>query len=1189
MSSHDEELDKRIKAWLEIKELDRAPVRQPYVSIPEFPAVPLLQVKKVPKIAASIDRLSFSVLLGSSIPVLASLISLMDRKDAEELYNWLSVLEPEFDIDDVVAGKWFSVSHTLSKESIGYAISGFFILARLHHRGMFHLNFTGTLACLYRVLQRPSSENTLRAELLFKVAEKFPHRFAFVCVRIVSGGDKVVSVVGNLLSKMEGLNLGKEECTSILDFTMETGWLLNRQDYEQIWRLISQKGSRIQERLSGGLVPMSSVRFLAGVFRGIEKTEGMDGFLAAERIKRAGVLFDISSKKITAKTISAYPRLKHLLDHQIKQDFTVETVSHRIAESNHSQLGYSVVLFLQDVFGAVTFAELADFLRAMGDDLSEEVVKFMERLVTGVSLKRRLSPSDFMLFSGIVASVFSACTLQDRTALKAFYRALVSMDHSISTWAVLQLQHALKGGIGISSVLSATSLILRASTEDNIKQNLSRIDVTSRLIDTLPQPDRETILSGLVPMWVEGLLSVDLKSQEKVIEFLNKIADSQNRKRYLENVVTGLLSELHPEDTVFEDCLAFAVNGYNSSGVIERLREIEYEVFRKVFHAGGRIKRVDGLMVDLLAVPGFEGKKTEQLISGIRSICNRFSRLAVWEESGDFLFDKFIVHGVGNLLRAFVDHPASMDFVNNETIELLLNKLIQDRPSSESASRVVNPGGTAQTFFGSILPAAINLFSRDTKALPAFLLETADEFSRSVGGMAAGEDFVEYLAKRLDVEIQQDCVTVLGSWLSQKTPPPLRIPENWSNNWRKEWNALKTREDASRMKLIEAATAISGVSGSLWKDAILNTACLLSRQLERAGIPGAAGLSLKWNREMVQQLAELSGDTPLLKLFEKGDSLKNTDPTLFSYLESIGGFMEQDVFHAWRQAALPPLLNCAVELVLVSGNSQDLAVEMAETATDAVEFLGYDSANSFLSTLQESIRHAKGMDNALALIEKYFLLPLWKRNSAERLDLLMLGMEDNRLLTDILNERLSLEEHVGSKVRFMRNYATLFITVEKAVLEIQSDFEKSKIADGLMDSWIFSGTGENPRKPVFEILDTVELVQDVFRRVKYGRGIVSASEAGEISSDMRRRYRDNADSVAIILRWTVDPAREGLLQLLEESQLLLQAAGTDAELMRLLDIHGAKNGFLEDARPYAEKPAALKLFLMTMSEDIEQE
>ncbi len=255
---------------------------------------------------------------------------------------------------------------------------------------------------------------------------------------------------------------------------------------------------------------------------------------------------------------------------------------------------------------------------------------------------------------------------------------------------------------------------------------------------------------------------------------------------------------------------------------------------------------------------------------------------------------------------------------------------------------------------------------------------------------------------------------------------------------------------------------------------------------------------------------------------------------------------------------------------------------MTDAATNAVEFLGFSSAISFLTTLQESFQHCSNPADGFILMERNFLLPLWKRNSAERLNLLMLGMKDNRLLMDILLERLVLEDTVESKVRFMSNYATLFITVEKALLQIQSDSQKSKIADALMESWIFSGNGSIPAKPVMEISETSELIQEIFRRVKYGSGVLTASEAGEISADMRRKYRDNADSVAIILRWTIDPAREGLLRLLEESQLLLQAAGSDAELMRLLDIHGAKDDFVEDVFPYIGKPSAMKKYLRSL-------
>ncbi len=1177
-----EELNRRIKAWLKVKKFDRISAPLPYVKVPDFPDPGSVWPKKVPKLKASVERLGISSVMGSSITALASLISEMKRPDAENLYNQMSRLTAPVDFDEKLAHRWFLACHNLSTKMMAPAVYGFFKLTELHESEDFHMNLENSLACWFKMLAAAHKNNCSKVEILLKIAEHFPDRFAFVCLRVASGGEKVLSTVENLLLLSKTTDISIEESSSILEFTIETGWLLDKKDYHQMWKLISQKGSLIPGRLCGGLVPMSSIRFLAGIFRGIEETGGLDALLAKERTRKAMSLFKSSSVKQIEKSFSLFPELEPLLDRQIELDLVVEAISHKITEKDQSETGRSIPVFLTGISGGVSLAEMLSFFRVNGEEISGEVVKFLTELVLGTSGKNRLSPSNIIRFSGIVSRVIPVSTLPDRAALKAFHRALTKMDDSTAQWAIIQLEEAaFQNDASLSSVLAASSLLLRASDENNRKEYLSRIKITGRLLDALSPIDCKKALSGIVPPWVETLLSFSLEAEETVIEFINKVNDAGNRNRYLENVVTRILGEVCPEDPVFEDCLAFAVRGYNSSGLIAKLRETERKVFQKVLRAVGRIAMVDSLMVDLLAIPGFEGDKTEQLISGIRSICNRFSRLAVWEEGGDTLFADFIVEGVSNILRAFVDNPRALESIDGETIEKLLVKLMPDGSNSVSSSGIVNPGGTAQTFFGFILPSSIYLFSRETETLQDFLFEIADEFSRSVGGMAAGEDFARYLVSRLEIEIIQDRVAVLGAWLSQKKPPPLSISEKWSNRRRVEWNGLKIREDTTRMKLYSAVSALAGSSGSCVRETILNIAGYLSKQIERAGIPGATGLSLGWNRTMMNQLLSQSGGVSLIDLL-KEETAEEKNPELLLYLESMDGFMEQDIYHAWRQAALSPLLNCAIEIVLVSGDSPEIAAEMAEEATNALEFLGYNSANSFLSTLQESLRHATGPENGTVLMEKNFLLPLWKRNSAERLDLLVLGMKNSRLLTSILLERLSLEEPVERKVRFMRNYATFFITVEKAILEIQSDFEKSQIADGLMDSWIFSGTGVCKKKSVSEMSETAELVQDIFRRVKYGSGIVSASEAGEISADMRRKYRDNADSVAIILRWTVDPAREGLLQLLEESQLLLQAAGTDAELMKLLDIHGIREGFLQDAKPYSEKPEALKKYLKAL-------
>ena len=1173
-----EELNRRIKAWLKEKQIDLA-VQAPNVNVPNFPDPGQVKIKRLPKLTASVKRLEISSRLGLSIPSLVSLVSTMKRGDAEKLYNQMSQLVITEKFDEDLAAKWFTVCHNLISEIKVQAICSFFKLAGLHEQNDFQMDLPDSLACWFKVLAGYQEEEDSKIEILFQIAERYSDRFASVCLRVASGGERALIAVKNFLLLTKSLDLSGEEASSVLDFTMETGWLLDKEDHFHMWAFIARKGSLIAGKLRGDLVPMSSIRLLAGILRGIEVTRGLDSFLMKERIHKARSLFRSSSKKEIDTFFSLYPDLGPLIDCQIREDFVAEVLGHRLTQRNQSEVGYSVVAFLDSTPGGVTMPKLLRFLRVNGGELSRESMAFLHNLVVDTNRKKRLSPSNIIRLSVIVSRIIPASTLTDRSALKAFHRALTEMDNSLCRWAIIQLDEASLTEVSVSSILSASSLILRASDESNKREFLSRIGVTGRLIDALSPVDRKKALSGLAPQWVETLLSFSQETEENVIEYLYKVHNVSIRNRYLENVVTSLLGELNPEDPVFEDCLAFAVRGYNSSSAVEKLRETERRVFKKVFRAGGRIEIVDHMMKDLLGIPGFDTGRTEQLISGIRSICDRFSRLAVWEEGGDSQFSEFIVKGVGKILRAFVDHPETLDSINEEVIEGLLAKLIPEGSNSTNTSGIVNLGGTAHVFFSSILPDSISLFSRDPQYLPAFLSKIADEFSRSMGGMTAGEDFARYLVVRLDMEIIHDLVAVLAAWLSQKTPHPFHISEKWSNSRREEWNKLKIREDTTQMKLFSAVSALVGSSGSSAKETILSTAGYLSKQIEKAGIPGSAGLSLNWNRGMTNSLIALSGETPLLELFRNDDSVAEEIPGLMLYLETIDGFMEQDIFHAWRQAAFPPLLNCAIEIVLVSGESPMIAAEMAETATSAIEFLGYSSANDFLSTLQESIRFANSSDNGYALMEKHFLLPLWKRNSAERIDLLMHGVSESRTMTMVLLERLSLEKRVEGKVRFMCDFANLFITVEKALLNLHSDLERSKIAEALMDSWVFSGVGSSLPQSVMEITETAELVQDVFRRVKYGSGIVSASEAGEISSDMRKKYRDNADSVAIILRWTVDPDREGLLQLLEESQLLLQAAGTDSELMYLLDIHGARSGFLQDAKPFSEKPAELKRYL----------
>jgi hypothetical protein len=118
------------------------------------------------------------------------------------------------------------------------------------------------------------------------------------------------------------------------------------------------------------------------------------------------------------------------------------------------------------------------------------------------------------------------------------------------------------------------------------------------------------------------------------------------------------------------------------------------------------------------------------------------------------------------------------------------------------------------------------------------------------------------------------------------------------------------------------------------------------------------------------------------------------------------------------------------------------------------------------------------------------------------------------------------------------------------------------------------------------VRETAEIAEEVFQHIRQRKGVITAAEAEEISIQMRRKYRDNADSVAILLRWTLDPSREPLLVLLEESQPLLQAISADTELLRMIDVLGDRADFVEIAQPFAGDPARLKQVLREYNPEI---
>jgi len=1182
-------LEKKVISWIKCKELGNFARPLPSVEPPTFPETESIQVKDVPKLFTSVGKLEIAPELGLSIYPLASLMSLMNREDAKRVYSALSILILNVTIDKDLAVLWFTSCHRIDSTLMPISVSGFFELAELHQQSSLNEDLKDILAAWLKLLLKSTSiYDLVTVKNSLVIAKLFPGRFTYACNQLTINRFDEFNSLGLFLNKIPDTVIELDRFELLLEFTLETGCLLNEEEFFEIWQIVSISNFQVVERLKTGLVPLSSIRFLAGILKGATEKKTISQILLKERKLKMESLFGYKSDDYTRKLFLNHKELENLINSEVLLDFIITVVSCKISGGDQFSIGESISTLISKTSGVLFLGKINWVLGLIANEVNGETVFFLLGLSDELGKNQSLSISNLVRLFQIVNRILHISKKEDKAKTKNIFRSLVLMSHVETKKALYEFKEAVfNTNIPLESILSSIVFLLRLSDKDNREEYLSRIIVTGKLLSCFSALDRKNLISPLTPLWSELLFLHSTDVENTVIEHILQINSITLRRRYLETVVTRLLDELNPEAQMFKECLSYAITGYNLTDSLDKIRTVEHEVFKKALQAGGRVKVVDNVMNDLLSMPGFEGNKSEEVISSIQLLCNSFSRLAVWGEGGGLLFKEFISSGVNNILRAIVDNPKVLDYVNKDLFAYLLYKYIPEEPSTNDSTVLLYSGETAVLFFGVILPRVITLYSRQVDAIPKVLEKITEEFSRSLGGMIAGKKFASYLTDKLEVEISQEKVVCLNAWLAQKSPPPFSLQDDWAIRKRNEWNDYKVLEDSVQMKLFSLVSTIVGRTSNSIRDSLLKLSSELAKHIRKADINGASSLSLTWDRDKLQQIIELTGESSLFSLIEmhRKDSELTIDSKLYKLLELEDGFMETDVFHAWRQSALPQLLNCALEILIATDSIFESASQFVDSAMESVEFLGYTNANTLLSTLQETIHNTNSSTMALNELEKKFLVPLWKRNSASRINLILLGMESKRHLLKIINERLLIIEKVEKKVEFMRDYANIFLTVEDFLLSIDSDFEKQKIADALVTSWVFSGEGDRSAWSVGEISETVELVQDVFRRIKYGTGIVTASEASEISSDMRKKYRDNADSVAIILRWTIDPAREGLLQLLEESQLLLQAAGSDSELMRLLDTHGARDGFLHEVREYSEEPQALKQYLRTLPLD----
>jgi hypothetical protein len=674
------------------------------------------------------------------------------------------------------------------------------------------------------------------------------------------------------------------------------------------------------------------------------------------------------------------------------------------------------------------------------------------------------------------------------------------------------------------------------------------------------------------------------------MDTLKTIGEARKRNRFLAQVVSPLLEELNPEEAAFADCLQSAAQEYNKVDTTAGLREVERSTLQRLFRAGIRTEALDKAIESLLRIPGLEGERANVLLEIQRKICGEFTRQEVWQEKSNAAVSRFFDQGINSILRAFVDYPDAIESIGTRGIDDVLQALMLGKGAETQLTSWQIETGTA--FFGRVLPLAVELFGKEPDRLLPFLKSIAAEAVHSAQGVPAGSEFLIDAAQSLEHRVIEEYTIRLESWLSYKTTPPLRFSDEWAREYYEKWARDKTAEEGivrDANKTVQFLTARK----ELRRTFVTLTGELFSA-LSRANLYEEEPMIRKNWEAGISSFAGTMGSADLIdvfRTFEKGEDRLSAQQKDASekFFREVGDPRGENPCTYWRRQVFSPFCNSIINMLMLEDNRASKLVPLLTGFQQVIEFLGAESPENILAALAQSLygNAVKDTDDAHRNMERQLFRPLWRRRAMFRLELLVAGMSNQEELLDNLLDRLSMEGEITVQVSFLRWFGLLFLVIEEAVMKASSEKAAGHhIKDALQESWVFNPHLERQGPFINTVRETAEIAEEVFQHIRQRKGVITAAEAEEISIQMRRKYRDNADSVAILLRWTLDPSREPLLVLLEDSQPLLQAISTDTELLRMIDVLGDRGDFVEIAQPYAGDPVRLKEVLRELGPEI---
>ncbi len=1095
--------------------------------------------------------------------------------------------------------KWFAALTNLSSDAVVVAVQEFFHLSWVWNQigPSTGLVFDDLISLLYRVFHvlAENPEDLALAENLIQKGILWPERFGFILERARIGGGNVVRALQRATEISKNAPPIVHE--TLVDFAVETGWYLLANDDLPVWRSIGRNGESLYRKMRGFSIQMEAIRALSGFLGKLEETEALYPLLEdAIQPVITDIVGNLSEFEIKEVLEELSEQAIEALRRRAERNINLDIIDLPITDSGSSfEYGRAISEMLLFTGAGIAhyncFREVYSIARNCDDNrlpimlsrlaLERSGPKYLEKAKTEFFLdfvpialqflKDKNNTADIRRTVNSVGRLMDCILGQDEPA-----EAIETTSNYIST-------------VEISSdrLLQSLLLLLRSTKSSQFQDIIRKSEVFAGILDLLDAGYRKRLLEGEQTDWLTPLAEEPIESANVVANTLGKINAEELRGRFMDKVMAPLLQETDTEDLIFIELISTAVSSYNREMSIEQLRKDETALLGKLFRAEDRSKALKKTMENLLRIPGIEEKKANDLIYSSRMLCDTLSQQAVWiEKTGHRIFSKFLSYGLTAFVKTLVEHPDIAERITGSFMRNLIDTIIPSKETEDSDVALWQLK-TASLFFGKTIPLTTELISDRPSDLIKYFSDISELTVASNYGEPAGAAFLSWMSRRLESELIRE----FARKLSDDTPFTEFKEKFNSADLIKKWRSIRDTSSGVMKEIVESFMMLS--SNPLYRQILLREGRKLIEGFIENGcseiITGNSGQNSRGEIEKLRSISEGNDIIDIFRIIEndsKGLMAEDIPDEVRRYFHDQKCPPGQNVCRYWRKGVFSTLENILLDIILLCSKDKKSLEKIEQMIDDFVEIIGYLGTDDdfkpdiVLTALEKSLSRSEGgremtVEAAARNLDKNVYKLMWLRKATGKAAQSVAGYVPGRKISIRLFDRISRERTAQQQILFMKNFGRIFASLESEIMR-RKPTEIKSARTVLEHLWVFNPDAAIPGSAVDTARDAVETVAQFFLEIGTRTGAVSAPDAGAISLGMRRKYRDNANTVAILIKWTQDSSRSDLLTLVEAHQPLLEAVSRDSELIQMIDNLWSIGKARLYIRSLADRPDKLK-------------